>query len=166
MNVMSSEIYQQMILEHNRRPKNFKRLTDPTHSGEGFNPMCGDHLWLDLRVDETGRVLETGFAGESCAICKASTSMMTAAVKGLEVEEAREFANQFRQLLQGKLDEALEKRLGSLMIFANIWKYPARVKCAGLAWHTLQAALTRAEAPASTENDGTSTSRPKDERTM
>lgn len=144
------ELYQQVILEHNRKPKNFGTLESASHKAEGFNPICGDHFWVALELDAEGRVVRIAFEGSGCAISKASASMMTEAVKGKTHVEALALCTQFHHLLKGESPE--DASLGKLVVFANIWKYPARVKCAGLAWHALQGAFAKT-AVVSTETD-------------
>lgn len=145
------ELYQQVILEHNRKPRNFKKLEPCTHHAEGFNPLCGDHLWVYADVDASGVLNEVSFEGQGCAISKSSASMMTAALKGKTEAEAKALFEQFHDLLLGKLKpEDPQNQLGKLNIFSGIWEYPSRVKCAALSWHTLKNALERKEI-ASTE---------------
>jgi nitrogen fixation NifU-like protein len=110
---------------------------------EGHNPVCGDHLFIYLLLDEKGEtIMDLTFQGEGCAISKASASMMTAALKGKTLTQARHLFEEFHRLLTRQLDPTTqEHHLGKLQVFASIWKYPARVKCAGLCWHTLKAAL-------------------------
>ena len=136
-------IYQQMILDHNRKPKNFRKLDDATHSSEGLNPLCGDHIWVYLKVDEDKKIEEITFNCKGCAISKASASMMTVALKGKTIEEAQEMFGDFTTLLKGRTPE--ERKLGPLKIFSNIWQYPSRVKCAALAWHAMSGALGEQE---------------------
>ena len=148
----SKQLYQEVILDHNRKPRNWGRLTDASHSAEGLNPLCGDHIWVSLKLDE-GRVGGIAFEGDSCAICKASSSMMTTNVKGKTVGEAEELIREFRDMATGKLDAAVQPHhLGRLTVFAGVRDLPSRVKCAILPWHTLQAALN-AESTVSTEGD-------------
>lgn len=148
----SKNLYQEVILDHNRKPRNWGRLADASHRAEGLNPLCGDHIWLSLKLDGD-RVGAIAFEGESCAICKASSSMMTASVKGRSVGEAEELIREFRDMATGKLDAASQpNQLGRLSVFAGVRDLPARVKCAILPWHTLHAALN-AEATVSTEGD-------------
>ena len=140
----SPSLYQQLILDHNRSPKNFKKLAAPTHHAEGLNPLCGDQYEIDLIIDENNVIQDIGFLGKGCAISKASASLMTAAVKGKSTAEAEKLFQSFRDLLTHQLkdNEAhVFELLGKLRIFEGIWQYPARVKCAGLAWHALHAAL-------------------------
>lgn len=134
------QLYQQVILEHNKRPRNFVSLEHPTHKAEGFNPICGDHYHVEM-VFEDGKISQLAFQGDGCAISKASASMMTEKLKGRTELEADEIFQSFRRLLSGKLVGEDEERLGKLKIFAGVYKYPSRVKCAGLAWHAAKAAL-------------------------
>jgi nitrogen fixation NifU-like protein len=148
----SKQLYQEVILDHNRKPRNWGKLAQPSHRAEGLNPLCGDHIWITLRVDE-GKVAEVAFEGESCAICKASASMMTANIKGKPVEQAERLVQQFRDMATGKLDVAHQpNELGRLSVFAGVKDLPSRVKCAILPWHTLHAAFTN-DQNASTEGD-------------
>ena len=145
-----SELYQQVILDHNKKPRNFRKLENANHSAEGYNPLCGDQLtvYLDL---ENGAVKEIAFEGSGCAISKAAASMMTQAVKGKSREQAEELFTEFHSMVTGELDEETEANsLGNLKIFAGVREFPVRVKCATLPWHTLQAALNN-EQRASTE---------------
>ena len=134
-------LYQEVILDHNKKPRNFGVLENATHKAEGHNPLCGDHLTLTLKVDGE-KVDGIAFTGESCAICKASASMMTAAVKGKAREEAETLIQEFRDMATGTLDyEKQPHHLGRLTVFAGVRDLPTRVKCAILPWHTLHAAL-------------------------
>jgi len=146
------DLYQQVILEHNRKPKNFKELENCSHKAEGLNPLCGDHLHIYLIVDQDDKILEVSFQGSGCAISKASASMMTAALIGKQSGEARELFGEFQKLLRGELDPEKDQNiLGKLKIFSGIWQYPSRVKCAALAWHAMNSALEGKQDPASTE---------------
>jgi len=145
-----SELYQQVILDHNKKPRNFRKLETANHSAEGFNPLCGDQLtvYLDLDDDE---VKEISFEGSGCAISKAAASMMTQAVKGKSKQDAEQLFNEFHRMVTGELDEeATPNKLGNLKIFSGVREFPVRVKCASLPWHTMHAALNN-EALASTE---------------
>jgi len=138
-----SDLYQEVILDHNRRPRNFRVLDNPTHQAEGYNPLCGDRLNLFLQVD--GDVItDVGFQGSGCAISKASASLMTDALKGHAVADARALFERFHRMVTTPPDVAVED-LGKLSAFAGVRAFPVRVKCASLAWHTLNAALERAE---------------------
>ena len=138
------ELYQQVILDHNKNPRNFKKLDNPTHWAEGYNPLCGDHLTVYLHVNLDQVIDDVTFVGDGCAISKASASMMTAALKGKKVEEAKVLFDQFHRLIKGDLNPDKEKNnLGKLTIFSSIWHFPARVKCASLSWHTMHGALQK-----------------------
>ena len=132
-----SELYQQLILDHNRSPRNRGRLETPTHSAVGHNPLCGDQLQLQLQLKD-GKVAEVAFEGSGCAISTASASLMTDAVKGLDDDELKELFARFHALATG---DGSPDDLGKLGAFGGIRDYPTRVKCATLAWHTLRAAL-------------------------
>ena len=137
----SKALYQEVILDHNKKPRNYGAVEAPTHRAEGHNPLCGDHLTLTLKV-EADKLDTIAFTGESCAICKASASMMTAAVKGKAREEAETLIQEFRDMATGVLDYAHQPHhLGRLTVFAGVRDLPTRVKCAILPWHTLHAAL-------------------------
>ena len=145
-----SELYQQVILDHNKKPRNFRKLESANRSAEGYNPLCGDQLTVYLDLEE-GAVKEIAFEGSGCAISKAAASMMTQAVKGKSREQAEELFTEFHSMVTGELDEETEENsLGNLKIFAGVREFPVRVKCATLPWHTLQAALNNEER-ASTE---------------
>lgn len=136
-----SELYQQVILDHNKKPRNFHKLEAANRRAEGFNPLCGDQLVVYLQMDE-GVVKDVSFEGSGCAISKAAASMMTQAVKGKTREEAQALFNEFHGMVTGEFDEeAAPNQLGRLKIFAGVRDYPARVKCASLSWHTMHAAL-------------------------
>jgi nitrogen fixation NifU-like protein len=134
-------LYQEVILDHNRKPRNYGVVEGATHKAEGHNPLCGDHLAVTLKLDGE-RIDAIAFNGESCAICKASASMMTAAVKGKARAEAEGLIHEFRDMATGALDPASEPHhLGRLTVFAGVRDLPTRVKCAILPWHTLHAAF-------------------------
>lgn len=136
-----SELYQQVILDHNKKPRNFRKLEAANHSAEGFNPLCGDQLTVYLNLEDDA-VKEISFEGSGCAISKAAASMMTQAVKGKSKQEAEELFTEFHSMVTGELDEELEANsLGNLVIFAGVRDFPVRVKCASLPWHTMHAAL-------------------------
>jgi len=136
-----SELYQQVILDHNKKPRNFRKLESANHTADGYNPLCGDQLTVYLNL-EGDLVKEVGFEGTGCAISKASASMMTQAVKGKSKEQAESLFKEFHSMVTGELnEEAEENNLGNLKIFAGVREFPVRVKCATLPWHTLHAAL-------------------------
>ncbi|MBP9674025.1 MAG: SUF system NifU family Fe-S cluster assembly protein [Bacteriovoracaceae bacterium] len=142
MNENLQELYQSVILDHNKNPRNFKKLETPTHHIEGFNPLCGDHLWLYLNVKDDV-IVDISFEGQGCAISKASASMMTEALKGKNVADAQNIFNEMHALLTHKLDpDKTPHHLGKLQLFSGVWKYPARVKCAILPWRSLSEALS------------------------
>ncbi|SDW40214.1 Fe-S cluster assembly sulfur transfer protein SufU [Nitrosomonas communis] len=138
MNLKS--IYQEVILDHNRKPRNYGTLDNANHHAVGHNPLCGDRIDLALHV-EGEHIDHIAFHGESCAICKASASMMTATVKGKSRSEAETLITEFREMVVGNLDLSGPHHLGRLAVFAGVRDLPTRVKCAILPWHTLQAAL-------------------------
>jgi nitrogen fixation protein NifU and related proteins len=139
----SKQLYQEVILDHNKKPRNWGKLDDATHRSEGVNPLCGDHIWVAVKVDGD-RIDKIAFEGESCAICKASASMMTTAVKGKTTADAETLVEHFRAMAVGNEDlETSGRYLGRLTVFAGVRDLPSRVKCAILPWHTLQAAFTK-----------------------
>ena len=129
-----TDLYQEVILDHNRRPRNFHALANPSHRAEGYNPLCGDRLTLYLSVNE-GVITEAAFEGAGCAISKASASLMTDAVKGQTVAQARSLFERFHHVVTTPPDQPVED-LGKLSVLAGVREYPVRVKCASLAWHT------------------------------
>ena len=136
-----TELYQKVILEHNRNPRNFRALEDPTHSCVGYNPLCGDKFTVYLKVRDD-RLEEVSFLGSGCAISKASASLMTTFLKGRSLKEARILFEEFRRMIVGELDPGTdENRLGKLSVFVGVRDYPSRAKCATLAWHTLIGSL-------------------------
>jgi nitrogen fixation protein NifU and related proteins len=140
-----SELYQQVILDHNKKPRNFHKLENANYSAEGHNPLCGDQLTVYLNLDND-QLKEVAFEGSGCAISKASASMMTQAVKGKTKEEVESLFKEFHSMVTGELDEETEENsLGHLKIFAGVREFPVRVKCASLPWHTLHAALNKQE---------------------
>jgi nitrogen fixation NifU-like protein len=148
-----NELYQQVILDHNRNPRNFHALENPTHECHGVNPLCGDDITVYLDVDaEAQTIREVSFQGSGCAISKASTSLMTSFLKGKTLEEARVIFNEFHKMVLGEFDpEKQENHLGKLKLFFGIREYPSRTKCASLAWHTMIGALDKKSQGVSTE---------------
>jgi nitrogen fixation protein NifU and related proteins len=136
-----NELYQETILEHNKNPRNFREIEGADQMADGKNPLCGDALRVYVKMDgET--VSDVAFKGSGCAISKASASMMTQVVKGKTKHEAETIFDEFHKMVTGELDiETEENDLGKLKIFAGVLEFPARVKCASLSWHTLNAAL-------------------------
>jgi len=144
------ELYRDVILDHNRSPRNFGRLEPADAHAAGHNPLCGDKLTLTLRL-QGDRVRDLRFEGQGCAISTASASLMTEAVKGRSREEIARLYDEVHTLLTAPSDAPAGRDLGKLMALAGVAEFPARVKCASLCWHTLNAALERAPAPVSTE---------------
>ena len=142
------DLYQETILDHNKRPRNFKKLEGANRTADGYNPLCGDKVKVYLRVEE-GKVKDLSFEGSGCAISKASASVMTESLKGKTVEEVDAIFKRFRDLVMGKSGEADD--LGKLVVFSGVCEFPTRVKCATLAWHALQAALLDSHEAVSTE---------------
>ena len=144
-------LYQEVILDHNKRPRNFGELPGSDHHAEGHNPLCGDRLTVDLTLDGD-RIVELRFRGQGCAISTASASLMTEAVKGRTLDEASELFEVFHEMLTGDPSVPAEAaELGKLAVFAGVREFPIRVKCATLPWHTLRAALSGADRAVSTE---------------
>jgi nitrogen fixation NifU-like protein len=145
------ELYQQVILEHSRRPRNFKELENANRTAEGYNPLCGDQLKLYVVLEED-KIVDIAFEGSGCAISKASASLMTGAVKGKTTAEAEALFARFREMLTSEHDAVIdEDAMGKLAVLGGVREFPVRVKCATLAWHTLHAALAGKEKPVSTE---------------
>ena len=145
------ELYQELILDHNRRPRNRRAMADATADADGFNPLCGDkvHVFVKLEGD---RIADVSFDGVGCAISTASASLMTTALKGKTLAEAREIFDRFHEMVTGEPGAPLaEETLGKLAVFQGVCEFPVRVKCATLAWHTLKAAIDRSKGQVSTE---------------
>jgi nitrogen fixation protein NifU and related proteins len=143
-------LYQDLILDHNRAPQNYRRMEDANRTVEGNNPMCGDRLTVWLRVDGE-RISDAAFQGSGCAISKASASMMTAAIKGKTRSEAKALFDRFHKLVTGGLPPAEVASLGKLAAFSGLSSFPVRVKCASLSWHAMKAALDEPDTVVSTE---------------
>ena len=145
-----TDLYQEVILDHNRRPHNFRAIESPSAKQEGYNPLCGDRLTLYITLD--GDVIkDAAFQGQGCAISKASASLMTDAIKGKTVAAARDLFEHFHAMITSDTDSVAED-LGKLSVFAGVREFPTRIKCASLAWHTMKAAVAHeGEAPVSTE---------------
>jgi nitrogen fixation protein NifU and related proteins len=136
-----SELYQETILEHNKNPRNFREIPDADKTADGNNPLCGDALRVYVDMDGD-TVIDVAFKGSGCAISKASASMMTQVIRGKSREEAEVIFDEFHRMVTGEMDiESEENHLGKLKIFSGVVEFPARVKCASLSWHTLNAAL-------------------------
>jgi nitrogen fixation NifU-like protein len=140
----ANELYQQVILDHNKNPRNYRHIPDAALSCEGHNPLCGDHITVYLSVDAGNTIADVSFQGNGCAISKASASMMTVFLKGKTVEEARRTFQEFHDMVKGDLDpETRENHLGKLVLFKGVREYSSRIKCASLAWHALVGALDK-----------------------
>jgi nitrogen fixation protein NifU and related proteins len=140
-----NDLYQEVILDHNKNPRNFREIEMADRTADGNNPLCGDALRVYVELEDE-RVKDVAFKGSGCAISKASASMMTQVVKGKTREETEVLFDEFHRMVLGELDEEREENhLGKLKIFAGVREFPARVKCASLSWHTLHAALTGEE---------------------
>ena len=144
------ELYQELILDHGKNPRNFREDADATHSARGHNPLCGDQLNLYVTLGEDGNVADVCFQGKGCAISTSSASLMTQIVKGKTPAEARALFERFHELITGT-DEPDVSDLGKLAVFSGVREYPERAKCATLAWHTLTAALEQQGDAVSTE---------------
>ncbi len=142
----TNELYQEMILEHHKNPRNFRAIDPCTHKAEGYNPLCGDHLHVYLTVTSDGVVQDAAFQGEGCAISRSSASLMTDQIKGKTVDEVRRMFEAFHDMLLKREEGAAGTAgLGKLAVFSGIWQYPSRIKCAALAWHALKGALDQNE---------------------
>lgn len=135
-----SDLYQELILDHKRHPRNFHDMADATRTVDGHNPLCGDQLRIFVKLED-GRIADVSFLGAGCAISMASASMLTEAIKGKTVEEAEQMYEQMHRLLTGQGEEVDPAPLGKLAVLSGVRDYPTRVKCATLSWHTLKAAL-------------------------
>jgi len=145
-----SDLYQEVILDHNRRPRNFRAIDGASRQQEGYNPLCGDRLTLYVTL-EGDRIADVAFQGSGCAISKASASLMTESLKGKTVTEARALFEKFHAMVTSSPDTEAED-LGKLSVLSGVREYPTRIKCASLAWHALKAAVSgEAEAPVTTE---------------
>lgn len=152
MSTELGDLYQEVILEHSKAPRNFSRPVSANHEAEGYNPLCGDRCSVYIDMDGDA-IKEIGFQGSGCAISRASASMMTQMVKGKTKAEAARLFEQFHNLVTGKDETAAAEELGKMAVFAGVSRFPTRVKCATLAWHTLQKAIEdeKSQEPVSTE---------------
>jgi nitrogen fixation protein NifU and related proteins len=144
------DLYQEVILDHNKSPRNFRVMSEANRKAEGYNPLCGDHVTVYLRLED-GLIQDISFQGSGCAISKASASMMTAELKGKNESAAHELFENVHKMLTGEGGAEEADRMGKLAILSGVCKFPARVKCASLAWHTVNAALAGDARPATTE---------------
>lgn len=142
MSTAENDLYQEVVVEHKRTPRNFGHLAAPTHRAQGTNPQCGDNLSVELEI-QNDQVRDIRFSGQGCAICIASASMMSEAVKGHDVQATQQLQQHFRAVLTGQI-EPEETQLGKLVSLAGVRRYPSRIKCALLGWHALMHALAQA----------------------
>jgi nitrogen fixation protein NifU and related proteins len=148
-----NELYQEVILEHSKAPRNYRRPAAANRTAEGYNPLCGDHFTVFLDMDGD-KIRDVGFQGSGCAISKASASMMTQSLKGKTKAEAEQLFERFHHLVTSEHGSAGNgTELGKLAVFSGVSKFPARVKCATLAWHGMQSALEGEQMPVSTEEE-------------
>ncbi len=151
-NLEMQELYQEVILDHNRHPKNFKKLDDFTFHIEGNNPFCGDHYEVYIKLNESKDVIqEITYEGQGCAISKASGSIMTEILTGKNITEVENLFDLFHKLITNKLNPEENNELGKLKVFSNVKNYPSRIKCAILCWHTMHSALKGLNKPVTTE---------------
>jgi nitrogen fixation NifU-like protein len=136
-----TELYQEIILDHNKRPRNYRGIDDATHSAEGHNPLCGDEISVSLRLNGD-QIEDISFQGEGCAVSKASASLMTTLIKGKSLQAAKEESSVIKQMLTSseEPDDSMEE-LGDIIALSGVRRFPVRIKCATLAWHTFEAAL-------------------------
>jgi nitrogen fixation protein NifU and related proteins len=146
-------LYQEVILDHNRKPRNFREMEHADRMVQGRNPLCGDEitLWLKLEGD---KVADVSFKGSGCAVSKSSASLMTSTVKGKTIAETRELFTRFHDMITGKLPESERSTMGSLAALGGVSRFPIRVKCASLAWHALKSALEQGPAEVTTDFEG------------
>jgi nitrogen fixation protein NifU and related proteins len=144
------DLYQELILDHSKAPRNYRELTNADHKAEGYNPLCGDRFTVYLKMQGES-IQDIGFQGSGCAISKASASMMTQSLKGKTRSEADDLFNRFHKVVTGQAKNGNQEGLGKLAVFSGVSEFPVRVKCATLAWHTLQAALEGKQESVSTE---------------
>ncbi|NJA05207.1 SUF system NifU family Fe-S cluster assembly protein [Methylococcaceae bacterium WWC4] len=145
------DLYQEVIFDHNRNPRNFRIMEEANRRVDGFNPLCGDKLTLFLKIGDDRVIQDASFQGSGCAISTASVSLMTEIIKGLTEDEAEALFKQFHEMTTGKTEDINLEAIGKLAVLAGVREYPARVKCATLAWHTLDAALKNEAQSVSTE---------------
>jgi nitrogen fixation NifU-like protein len=146
------ELYQEVILDHNKNPRNFHKLENANHHAEGYNPLCGDKLTVYLHTDGD-KISDASFEGSGCAISQASASLMTSYLKGKSTQEALEIFDKFHHMVTGDSEGQPESSLGKLAVFSGVREFPTRVKCATLAWHTLKSALGSGQKVSTEEED-------------
>jgi len=146
-------LYQEVILDHNRKPRNFREMENADHHIHGRNPLCGDEVTVYVKLDGD-RVADVSFKGQGCAVSKSAASLMTAAVKGKSVDETMRLFDRFHDMITGKMTDADREQMGSLAALGGVSKFPLRVKCASLAWHALKSSLQQGPAEVTTDLDG------------
>jgi nitrogen fixation NifU-like protein len=146
-------LYQEVILDHNRKPRNFREIENADRRVDGRNPLCGDEITLFLTLDGD-RIADVAFQGKGCAVSKSSASLMTAAVKGKRVDETLALFQRFHDMITGKLPDGERETMGSLAALGGVSRFPLRVKCASLAWHALKSALEQGPQEVSTDLEG------------
>jgi nitrogen fixation protein NifU and related proteins len=146
-------LYQEVILDHNRKPRNFREMENADRRIEGRNPLCGDQVTVWVKLDGD-RVADVSFKGTGCAISKSSASLMTSSVKGKTLAETRRLFDRFHDMITGKMSDAEREQMGSLAALGGVSKFPLRVKCASLSWHALKSAIDGSGAEVSTEHEG------------
>lgn len=146
-----NDLYQEVVVDHNRSPRNFHDMPDATRKAEGFNPLCGDKLTLYVRLDDDGVIEDVSFQGSGCAISVASASLMTEQLKGKTEAEAEALFESFHDMMMSDVSEPAPESLGKLAVLSGVREFPSRIKCASLCWHTMKSALEGEQAPASTE---------------
>jgi len=144
------DLYQEVVFDHNRNPRNFRVIEDADRTIEGFNPLCGDRITLYIKLDGD-RITDVSFQGQGCAISTASASLMTEIVKGKTIQEAEKLFQAFHKIVTGQDDDLKLEELGKLAVLAGVRQYPSRIKCATLAWHSLESALKGEQSSVSTE---------------
>jgi len=146
-------LYQEVILDHNRKPRNFREIENADRRIDGRNPLCGDEVTVFVKLDGD-KVADISFKGQGCAVSKSSASLMTAAIKGKSIEESMKLFERFHDMITGKLSDAEREQMGSLAALGGVSKFPLRVKCASLAWHALKSALHQGPAEVTTDFEG------------
>lgn len=141
-----NELYQQVILDHNKKPRNFREMPEATHSCHGFNPLCGDDYTIYLKINDDEVIEDVSFMGSGCAISKASSSLMTGFLIGKKIDETKAVFGEFHKMVLGEMDpDQQEHHLGKLALFKGIREFPSRIKCASLSWHSMMGALEKNE---------------------
>ncbi|HKJ82538.1 MAG TPA: SUF system NifU family Fe-S cluster assembly protein [Mariprofundaceae bacterium] len=146
-----NDLYQEVVVDHNRSPRNFHAMPDASCKADGFNPLCGDKLTLYLRLNDEGVIEDISFEGSGCAISVASASLMTEQLKGKTEAEAEALFERFHEMVTSDVSEPAPENLGKLAVLSGVREFPSRIKCASLCWHTMKSALEGDQAPVKTE---------------